>query len=148
MQDHKSHVLPILIGETMVVVVFHTMSTIWVTSFVELPLVYSIWHPLKYIVAVTYHLFPSLMVAFSRGVQAADVPVPAIPRLIFMDHMFACLFVFAFKYKIRMQRKLGLLRGWCHRPMLASWNTVRLQGQAHAVHALLFDYALVLFLIW
>ena len=68
------------------------------------------------------------MVAFSHGIQAADVPVYAFPKLIFMERMFACLFISASKYKIRIQQNLGLLCGRCHPPMLASSNASQLLG--------------------
>ena len=42
-----------------------------------------------------YRLFSPLMVAFSHGIQATDVPVYAFPKLIFMGRMFACLLGFA-----------------------------------------------------
>ena len=87
------------------------------------------------------------MVAICPGIQATYVPVYVLPKLIFMGCMFACLFVCASKYKIRIQPKLGLLRGRCHPPMLASLNACRLLNEAEAVYTLVFEYAPVLFLI-
>ena len=108
------------------------------------PLVYGIWHPYKYTVTATYRLFPPLMVACSHGIQAADVPVYAFPKVIFKERMFACLFVSASKSKIQIQQNLVLLRGRCHPPMLASLNAGRLLGQCTR---LLFGSTPALFLI-
>ena len=107
-QDHTSCVLPILIDEK---IHYSIMKMIYSVSYHEYnvghklcqtPRVYGIWHPYKYTVTVTYRLFFPLMVAFSHGIQAADVPMYAFPKLIFMERMFACLFVSASKYKIRI----------------------------------------------
>ena len=87
------------------------------------------------------------MVAFSHGIHVADVLVYAFPKLIFMERPFACLFVFASKYKIRIQQKLRLVRDRRHPPMLASSNAGRLLGQSHTVYTLPFEYTLVIFLI-
>ena len=84
------------------------------------------WHPYKYTFTVAYCLFSPLMVAFSHGIQATDVPMYAFPKLIFMERMFACFFVSASKNKISIQQKLGLLHGRCEPPMLASSNGGRL----------------------
>ena len=80
------------------------MGTIWVTSFVEAPTpVYGIWHPYKCTVTITCPFFFLLMVAFCHGIQAADVPMYAFPKLIFIECMLACLLVSASKYKMRVQ---------------------------------------------
>ena len=60
---------------------------------------------------------------------------------------FRIFFVSAPKYAIHIQQILGLLRGSCHPPMLASSNAGRLLGQAHGVFTLLFEYTWALFLI-
>ena len=86
------------------------------------------WHPYKYTVSVTYRLCFPLTLAFSHGIQVADVPVYAFPKLVFIERMFACFFVSASKYEFRIQQKLGLLRGRCEPPMLASSNASRLLG--------------------
>ena len=104
------------------------------------PRLYGMGHPSKYSVTSTYRISFPLMVALSHGIKAADVPVYAFPKLIFMECMFACLFFSASKYDIRIHRKLGLLRGRCHLPILASSDAGRLLRQAHAVYALLFEF--------
>ena len=120
------------------------MSTMLVTSFVNPPpppcMIYGT-HVSTCVAVTCRRLSP-----FSHGIQAVDVPVYAFPKLIFMECMFACLFVSASKYKIRIQQKLGLLRGRCHPPMLASSNAGQLLGQAHTVYTLLFEYIPALFL--
>ena len=71
--------------------------------------------------------------------SVADVPVYAFPNVIVMGHMFACLFVSAAKYKIRIHQKVGLLCGRFHLPMLVSSSAGRLLGDAHTVYSLLFE---------
>ena len=86
------------------------------------------------------------MVAYRHGIQAADVPVYAFPKLIFKERMFACLVVSASKQKIQIQQKLALLHGRCHPHMLTSLNAGGLLGQAHVVYTLLFEYTPALLL--
>ena len=62
----------------------------------------------------------------------------ALPKPVFM---FASFFVCASKYKRRIQPKMGLRRGRCHPPTLASSDAGWLLGRPHAVSTLHFEYA-------
>ena len=152
-QDQTERVLPVLVDEK---IHYSIMKMLYSSSYHEYdighklcrtPPVFGIWHPYKYTVTVTYRLFFPLMVAFSNGVVPVGAPVYAFPKLIFMERMFACLFVTAAKYKVRIQQKLTLLRARCHPPLVVSSPAGRLLGQAHALYVLLFEYTPALFLI-
>ena len=100
-RDHTSCVLPILIHKK---IHYNIMKTIYRASYraynvchklFGTPVVYGIWHPHKYTVAVTYRLFFPLMVAFSHGtgsrylgvcILQVDLPEAYAP-------MFVCVYL-------------------------------------------------------
>ena len=153
-QDHTSRVLPILIDEK---IHCSIMKMKYGVSYHEYNVGHKFCQPpppgVRYMAPIQVHRYchippspPPLMVAFSHHIQAADVPVYAFPKPIFMECMFASLFVCASKYKANIQQKLVLQGGRCHPPMVASSNAGRLLGHTHTVYTLLFEYT-ALFLI-
>ena len=99
--DHTLRVCPIIVDEK---IHYSVMKMLYSFLYHEYnvghklcrtPPVFGIRHPYKNTITITYHLFFPLMVASSHGSVAVYTPHLYVP-LIFMEGMFACLFVAPF----------------------------------------------------
>ena len=57
------------------------------------PPIFGLWYPYEHSVTLTYRLFWSLFVSITHGSLGAGVQVPALPNLISLERVVACLLV-------------------------------------------------------